>query len=252
MSDDQRPTEVPGGRKSAWDAPVILIIDDEAPIRRFLRISLTSNNYRVEEAVSGQEGLEKAARLRPDTVILDLGLPDEDGLGVLRQLREWSRVPVIVLSVRDRDEDKIALLDAGADDYLTKPFSPRELVARVHAILRRTQGTAVPLVELLSFDDGALEIDTVQHEVRRDGEPVELTPNEYRLLTTLARFPGRTYGRFELIQHVQGYDYEGYERTIDVHVKNLRKKIEPDPKHPRYVETVFGVGYRLAKRLANG
>src|SRR3989304_236557 len=149
---------------------------------------------------------------------------------------------------RDDELDKLLGLERGADDSLTKPFSPREPVARVRGVLRRPQGVEMPLVEVLSFDDGALEIDTVQHEVRRDGEAVELTPNEYRLLVTLARYPGRVYSRFELINHVQGYDFEGYERTIDAHVKNLRKKIEPNPKNPRYVETVFGVGYRLAKR----
>jgi two-component system OmpR family response regulator len=153
-----------------------------------------------------------------------------------------------MLTAKAREDERVGGLALGADDSLTKPFSPRELVARVRAVLRRTQGTETPLVEVLTFDAGALEIDTVQHEVRRDGETVELTPNEYRLLVTLARYPGRVYSRFELINHVQGYDFEGYERTIDAHVKNLRKKIEPDPKLPRYVETVFGVGYRLTKR----
>ena len=153
-----------------------------------------------------------------------------------------------MLTAKASEDERVAGLALGADDYLTKPFSPRELVARVRAILRRTHGGDSRWSTVMHFDDGALEIDTVQHEVRRDGESVELTPNEYKLLVTLARYPGRVYSRFELINHVQGYEYEGYERTIDAHVKNLRKKIEPDPKHPRYVETVFGVGYRLAKR----
>jgi DNA-binding response OmpR family regulator len=153
-----------------------------------------------------------------------------------------------MLTAKASEDERVGGLAIGADDYLTKPFSPRELVARVRAILRRTQGGEQPLVEVITLDDGALEIDTVQHEVRRHGEPVELTPNEYKLLQTLARYPGRAYSRFELINHVQGYEYEGYERTIDAHVKNLRKKIEDDPKEPRYVETVFGVGYRLARR----
>jgi DNA-binding response OmpR family regulator len=152
-----------------------------------------------------------------------------------------------MLTAKASEDERIGGLALGADDYLTKPFSPRELVARVRAVLRRTQGTETPLVEVLSFDGGALEIDTVQHEVKRNGAVVDLTPNEYRLLVTLARYPGRVYSRFELVNHVQGYDFEGYERTIDAHVKNLRKKIEPDPKHPHYVETVFGVGYRLKK-----
>ena len=137
--------------------------------------------------------------------------------------------------------------NALADDYLPKPFSPRELVARVRAVLRRSAGAEAPLVERLAFDEGRLVIDTVQHEVTAAGKQVDLTPNEYKLLMTLARYPGRVYSRLELVNHVQGYDFDGYERTIDVHVKNLRKKIEPDPRRPRYVQTVFGAGYRLAK-----
>ncbi len=230
----------------------IVVVDDDPFVQGVVQSYLERDGYMVYVSGSGSEGLALAERVRPGLIILDLMLPDRSGEDIAGEIRRRSDVPILMLTAKASEDERVAGLALGADDYLTKPFSPRELVARVHAILRRTQGTAVPLVELLSFDDGALEIDTVQHEVRRDGEPVELTPNEYRLLTTLARFPGRTYGRFELIQHVQGYDYEGYERTIDVHVKNLRKKIEPDPKHPRYVETVFGVGYRLAKRLANG
>ena len=157
-------------------------------------------------------------------------------------------MPILMLTAKASEDERVTGLALGADDYLTKPFSPRELVARVRAILRRTLGGEQPLVEVISLDGGELEIDTVAHEVRKAGEPVELTPSEYKLLTTLARYPGRVYSRFELINHVQGYDYEGYERTIDAHVKNLRRKIEPDPKHPRYVETVFGVGYRLKKQ----
>jgi DNA-binding response OmpR family regulator len=179
---------------------------------------------------------------------LDLMLPDMTGEEIARQIRSRSDVPILMLTAKASEDERIAGLALGADDYLVKPFSPRELVARVRAVLRRSQGAETPLVETLSFDGGALEVDTVSHEVRRDGKVVDLTPNEYKLLVTLARYPSRVYSRFELINHVQGYEYEGYERTIDAHVKNLRKKIEPDPRRPRYVETVFGVGYRLAKR----
>jgi DNA-binding response OmpR family regulator len=157
-------------------------------------------------------------------------------------------VAILMLTAKSGEEERIAGLGLGADDYLTKPFSPRELTARVRAILRRAGGAETPLVEQLSIDDGRLVIDTVQHEVLVEGAPVQLTPNEYRLLITLARYPGRVYSRYELINHVQGHDFEGYERTIDVHVKNLRKKIESDPRNPRYVETVLGTGYRLVKR----
>ena len=152
-----------------------------------------------------------------------------------------------MLTAKAGEDERVAGLLAGADDYLVKPFSPRELVARVRAVLRRAQGPQQPLVPVLSFDEGRLEIDTERQAVRRDGEPVSLTPNEYRLLTALATYPGRVYSRLELVNRVQGYNYEGYERTIDVHVKNLRKKIEPDPGKPRYIETVIGMGYRLAK-----
>jgi len=226
----------------------IVVIDDESSVQEVVRGYLEKDGYLVYVAGNGRDGLALAERAKPGLIVLDLMLPDVSGEEICREIRRRSDVPILMLTAKAAEEERVGGLALGADDYLTKPFSPRELVARVRAVLRRTQGVEMPLVEVLSFDDGALEIDTVQHEVRRDGEAVELTPNEYRLLVTLARYPGRVYSRFELINHVQGYDFEGYERTIDAHVKNLRKKIEPNPKNPRYVETVFGVGYRLAKR----
>jgi DNA-binding response OmpR family regulator len=226
----------------------IVVIDDEPSVQEVVRGYLEKDGYLVYVAASGRDGLALAERMDPGLVVLDLMLPDVSGEEICREIRSRSDVPILMLTAKASEDERVGGLALGADDYLTKPFSPRELVARVRAVLRRTQGVEAPLVEVLSFDDGELEIDTVQHEVRREGRTVDLTPNEYRLLVTLARYPGRVYSRFELVNHVQGYDYEGYERTIDAHVKNLRKKIEPDPKHPRYVETVFGVGYRLAKR----
>jgi DNA-binding response OmpR family regulator len=226
----------------------IVVIDDELSVQEVVRGYLEKDGYFVYVAGNGQEGLALAERTNPGLIVLDLMLPDVSGEAICREIRSRSDVPILMLTAKAGEDDRVGGLALGADDYLTKPFSPRELVARVRAILRRTQGAETPLVEVLTLDDGGLEIDTVQHEVRRDGTAIELTPNEYRLLVTLARYPGRVYSRFELINHVQGYDFEGYERTIDAHVKNLRKKIEPDPKNPRYVETVFGVGYRLAKR----
>jgi DNA-binding response OmpR family regulator len=225
----------------------IVVIDDEASVQDVVRGYLERDGYLVYVAGNGRDGLAVAERTKPGLVVLDLMLPDVAGEQICREIRSRSDVPILMLTAKASEDERVEGLALGADDYLTKPFSPRELVARVRAILRRTQGAEMPLVETLAFDGGALEIDTVQHEVRRDGEPVDLTPNEYKLLVTLARYPGRVYSRFELINHVQGYEYEGYERTIDAHVKNLRKKIEADPKHPRYVETVFGAGYRLAK-----
>ena len=224
----------------------VVVVDDDLSVQEVTRAYLERDGYLVYVAGTAGEGLALAERLKPALIVLDLMLPDRSGEDVCREIRARSDVPILMLTAKASEEERITGLAIGADDYLTKPFSPRELVGRVRAILRRTQPD-MPLVELVSFDDGALEIDAVQHVVRRDGVPVELTPNEYKLLQTLARYPGRVYSRFELVNHVQGYDYEGYERTIDAHVKNLRKKIEPDPKHPRYVETVFGVGYRLCK-----
>ena len=226
----------------------IVVIDDDPSVQEVVRAYLERDGYLVYVAGTAAEGLAIAERVKPGLLVLDLMLPDRSGEDVAREIRQRSDLPILMLTAKASEDERVSGLALGADDYLTKPFSPRELVARVRAILRRSQDTETPLVDVLTFDDGALEIDTVAHEVRRDGEPVELTPNEYKLLQTLARYPSRVYSRFELIHHVQGYEYEGYERTIDAHVKNLRKKIEPDPKHPRYVETVFGTGYRFAKR----
>jgi DNA-binding response OmpR family regulator len=225
----------------------IVIIDDEPSVQEVVKAYLEKDGYLVYVAGNGADGLALAERVKPGLIVLDLMLPDISGEEVCREIRGRSDVPILMLTAKAGEEERIEGLQIGADDYLVKPFSPRELVARVRAVLRRTQGVETPLVAVVSFDDGRLEIDTVQHVVRRDGDEVALTPNEYKLLITLARYPGRVYSRYELVNHVQGYDYEGYERTIDVHVKNLRKKIEPDPRNPRYVETVTGVGYRLAK-----
>jgi DNA-binding response OmpR family regulator len=225
----------------------IVVIDDEQSVREVVQAYLEKDGYHVFVAENGTEGLALAERMGPALIVLDLMLPDVSGEEICSEIRSRSDVPILMLTAKASEEERVAGLVSGADDYLVKPFSPRELVARVRAVLRRTQSVETPLVETLSFDGGRLEIDTVQHVVKRDGAAVELTPNEYKLLVTLARYPGRAYSRFELINRVQGYDYEGYERTIDVHVKNLRKKIEPDPAHPRYVETVMGVGYKLAK-----
>jgi DNA-binding response OmpR family regulator len=225
----------------------IVVIDDEESVRDVVKAYLEKDGFTVYVAANGRDGLALAERRKPDLIVLDLMLPDISGEEICQEVRSRSDVPIVMLTAKATEDERIGGLIAGADDYLVKPFSPRELVARVHAVLRRTKGVETPLVEILRFDEGRLEIDTVKRAVRRDGQPVELTPNEYKLLLALARYPGRAYSRFELVNRVQGYDYEGYERTIDVHVKNLRKKIEPDPARPRYVETVTGVGYRLAK-----
>ena len=226
----------------------VVVVDDEQSVQEVVRVYLEKDGYHVFVAGTATDGLALAERIKPGLIVLDLMLPDRAGEDVAREIRTRSDVPILMLTAKASEDERVAGLSLGADDYLVKPFSPRELVARVRAILRRSQGPEAPLVETLRFADGSLEIDTVAHEVKRDGVVVDLTPNEYKLLVTLARYPGRVYSRFELINHVQGYEYEGYERTIDAHVKNLRKKIEPDPKHPRYIETVFGTGYRLKKQ----
>jgi DNA-binding response OmpR family regulator len=225
----------------------IVVIDDESSVQEVVKAYLEKDGYLVYVAGNGADGLALAERTKPALIVLDLMLPVISGEEVCREIRSRSDVPILMLTAKAGEEERIEGLQIGADDYLVKPFSPRELVARVRAVLRRTQGVETPLVAVVSLDEGRLEIDTVQHVVRCEGVDVALTPNEYKLLITLARYPGRVYSRYELVNHVQGYDYEGYERTIDVHVKNLRKKIEPNPRKPRYVETVTGVGYRLAK-----
>jgi DNA-binding response OmpR family regulator len=225
----------------------IVVIDDEPSVQDVVRAYLEKAGYQVFVAGNGAEGLALAERIKPALIVLDLMLPDISGEEICSDIRGRSDVPVLMLTAKASADERVAGLVSGADDYLVKPFSPRELVARVNAVLRRTQGIEAPLVAKASFDGGRLEIDFVQHVVRLDSLAVDLTPNEYKLLTTLARYPGRAYSRFELINRVQGDDFEGDERTIDVHVKNLRKKIEPNAAHPRYIETVSGIGYRLAK-----
>jgi DNA-binding response OmpR family regulator len=226
----------------------VLIIDDEPWVHDVVRAYLERDGFIVYGAQTGGEGLDLALTKGPDLVLLDLMLPDLSGEDICRRLRERSDVAILMLTAKSGEMERVAGLGLGADDYVTKPFSPLELVARVKAVLRRTGGGDMPLVELLRFDEGHLEIDTVRHEVLVRGTPVALTPSEYKLLLSLAQYPGRAYSRFELINRVQGHDFEGYERTIDAHVKNLRRKIEPDPHKPRYIETVQGIGYRLGPR----
>ena len=226
----------------------ILIIDDELWVHEVVRAYLEREGFVVYGASDGRQGLDLALTKRPDLVVLDLMLPDLSGEEICRQLRERSDVAILMLTAKSGELERIAGLGIGADDYLTKPFSPLELVARVKAVLRRTKGGEMPLVEQMRFDGGRIEIDSLRHEVRIAGDPVSLTPSEYKLLLALAQYPGRAYSRFELINRVQGHDFEGYERTIDAHIKNLRRKIEPDPRKPHYVETVQGIGYRLGLR----
>ena len=219
-----------------------LIVDDERAIRRFLRASLASHGYQVFEAETGQSALATAVECRPDLVILDLGLPDMDGTEVTRQLREWSQVPIIILSVRDQESDKISALDAGADDYLTKPFGVGELMARIRVALRH----AVPAVEEEPvFEMDGLRVDLARRQVVLNGAAVELTPTEYDILRVLVQHAGRVLTHRQILREVWGAPYEAETHLLRVNMSNLRRKIEPDPNQPHFIVTEPGVGYRL-------
>ncbi len=219
----------------------ILVVDDEKPVRRFLRASLQGYGYTVFEATSGQEAMQSVSGHRPDVIILDLGLPDMDGTEVTRQLREWTSVPIIILSVRDRENDKIAALDAGADDYLTKPFGVGELVARIRVNLRR----AIKNGEEPVFEVGQLKVDLPHRQVTVNGAPVDLTPTEYDLLRMLVHNAGKVLTHRQMLRQVWGAAYETESHLLRVNISNLRHKIETDPNRPEYILTEPGVGYRL-------
>ncbi len=221
----------------------ILVVDDEERLVALLAAYLKKEGFRVVTAGDGRQAAEVAAREKPDLIVLDIMMPEVDGLEFLRSYRRHATTPIILLTARVEDDEKVVGLELGADDYLTKPFRPRELLARIRAVLRRG-GQAIPEPALLRVAE--ITLDREQHRVTVAGEAVDLTPSEFELLAALMARPGRVFTRLELLERVQGTDYAGYERTIDVHVKNLRAKIEPDPRHPRYVETVFAVGYRMA------
>ena len=219
----------------------VLVVDDERPIRRFLHVSLSAHGHKVFEAETGKEGLASAAANRPDVIILDLGLPDFDGLEVTRQLREWTRTPIIVLSVRDREEVKVAALDAGADDYLTKPFSTGELLARMRVAVRHA---ARPADEPI-ITTGDLILDVAHRLVTVGGQEISLTPIEYLLLKTLALDPGKVLIHRQLLREVWGPGYDQDTNLLRVNISKLRHKIESDSARPRYIITEPGVGYRL-------
>jgi two-component system alkaline phosphatase synthesis response regulator PhoP len=219
----------------------VLVVDDDVKTVELVRLYLDRDGYQVLTAYDGVEALRLARESYPDLIVLDLMLPDIDGLEVCRVLRHESDVPIIMLTARTTDQDKLTGLDIGADDYVTKPFSPKELTARVRAVLRRLPGERGPE----EIKSGELSMNFTTHEAWFAGRPLSLTSVEFKLLGIIAKEPGRVFSRANLIEEALGYDFEGFDRTIDVHILNLRRKLEPDPSHPRYIKTVYGVGYKF-------
>ena len=223
----------------------ILVVDDEKRLVSLVESYLLREGYRVVTAYNGKEALTVARREKPDLVVLDLMMPELDGYGFMRAHRAEQNTPIVLLTARVDDDEKVIGLELGADDYITKPFRPRELVARVRAVLRRGGRETEPVAQVLQVADIRLERETRLVKVR--DQFMDLTPSEFDILAALMSTPGRVYSRLDLLDIIQGVRYEGYERTIDTHIKNLRAKLEEDPRNPRYIETVYGVGYRFAR-----
>jgi DNA-binding response OmpR family regulator len=228
-------------RRPKMTSKKVMVVDDDEKTVELVRLYLDRDGYQVLTAYNGLEALRLARDSCPDLIVLDLMLPDVDGLEVCRTLRRESDVPIIMLTARTTDQDKLVGLDLGADDYVSKPFSPKELLARVRAVLRRLPGERGPE----EVKSGRLSMNLATHEAWFDGRPLNLTSVEFKLLGILAREPGRVFSRTSLIEEALGYDFEGFDRTIDVHILNLRRKLESDPRHPDYIRTVYGVGYKF-------
>ncbi len=221
----------------------VLVVDDEKTLVKALKFNLEKEGFRVDEAYNGEDALKKVAELEPDIIVLDLMLPGLDGFEVCRQIRKKLEIPIIMLTARGEDIDKVLGLELGADDYLTKPFNPRELVARIKAILRRSVAREEGVRKLIQI--GGLQIDLLQHRVRMHDSEIDLTSKEFALLSFLASNAGRVYSREQLLEQVWGYNYYGDARTVDVHIRHLREKIEKDPGNPELVITVWGTGYKF-------
>jgi len=219
----------------------VLVVDDDVKTVELVKLYLNRDGYRVLTAYDGVEALRLAREGHPDLIVLDLMLPGIDGLQVCRVLRDESDVPIIMLTAKTSDQDRLTGLDLGADDYVTKPFSPRELAARVRAVLRRLPGERGPA----EIKRSELTVNFLKHEASLAGRPLNLTPVEFKLLGVFVKEPGRVFSRGQLIEKALGYDFDGFDRTIDVHILNLRRKLEPDPDHPRYIKTVYGAGYKF-------
>ena len=221
----------------------VLIVDDDVKLVELLELYFQKDGFTVYTANDGLTALKVARDKNPDILVLDLMLPGMDGWDICRTLRRDSEVPILMLTARDEESDRLIGLEIGADDYVTKPFSPKEVVARVKAILRRTKGAAIKPAQV---HIGDVVMNLEQYQVTKGGHPIELTPTEFKILELLATNPGRVFSRLQIVEQTQGYSFEGYERTIDAHVKNLRRKIENNSKEPEFIQTVYGVGYKMA------
>jgi len=226
--------------------PPVLIVEDDTKLARIVKAYLEGADFRTMHAATVREALVKVAAELPLAVILDLGLPDGDGEELCQSLKELGDFPVIMLTAKSSEEERIVGFALGADDYMVKPASPRELVCRLKAVLKRYERGTSSTEKIASFNSGALVLNPLRHQISRDGLPVSVTPTEFKLLLTLASSPGRTFTRDELVSRALGYQFEGYDRSIDAHIKNLRQKIEHDPRNPEYLKTVYGVGYLFA------
>jgi len=229
-------------------AATILIVEDEAAIVRLVRDYLVHDGFQAIAAPDAASALQRIRMDAPDLIVLDLGLPDRNGLDVLREVRRSGDTPIIILTARGEETDRVVGLELGADDYMVKPFSPKELVARIRAVLRRVESRDRSDRDVVTAGD--LSVDVPRMRVMRDGVPVDLTATEFQILLAMAREPGRVFTRANLLDVIHGMAIESYERAIDAHIKNLRRKLEPDPAHPRYIQTVHGVGYRMTDDLA--
>ncbi len=236
--------QAPLGNEVGELTTTVLVVEDDSDAAQLMRLYLARDGHEVLSASNGIEGLRLAREELPDLIVLDLMLPGLDGLEICQELRIHSSVPIIMVTARVDEDDRLAGLDLGADDYMTKPFSPRELAARVRAVLRRTQRDQTEALPE-SIEHGAVRVDLGSREVRIAGNEITLTPTEFRILSVLMRQPGRVYSRDEIIDRVFGYDFDGFDRTVDTHVSNLRRKLQIDPDGPRYIRTTYGVGYRF-------
>jgi DNA-binding response OmpR family regulator len=228
-------------RDSDMSGKKVLVVDDDAKTVELVKLYLNRDGYRVITAYNGNDALQFARENHPDLIVLDLMLPGMSGLDVCRTLRTESDVPIIMLTALTTDDDRLTGLDLGADDYVTKPFSPRELAARVRAVLRRLPGERGPD----KIEHGALTVNFLKHEAYLEGKPLNLTPIEFKVLGALVKEPGRVFSRAQIIEKALGDDFDGFDRTIDVHILKLRRKLEPDPHNPRYIKTIYGAGYKL-------